>query len=1365
MNLAGKRKFESEDDVEDAMAAAEAASVAGVDAPNQSVSKQIFEASNAVIARRDTFALYACSEAEVVRVASTLMPLLHTVCDSRHLIEADFNAVNGGQGRGRVTLLYDLTTADESMRRPKGRGTKPLVRASWEQMRVQMEREPHVALIVASFNPDHSIVVVMQRIVAPWIIGGLASHFVRGPLKMPETFAPLYMLAYISRRSHLEEIEIYRRERAPAAFWHANFDVGLLQRFGATRWLFFNRLAAAHLLEGLDEIEFNKDEVRRVALETALVVSDTLGTHAPAGRENEAVPSRSVPDEFDLLCSPDDDLKKAAMLTPEGRWRAGERHELWDRLVAPGANERLRTAWADIYALAFELFARVGNFNQDSVHFQAWLHIGHQLLRAEIDYSRDLVSVARRVWSTTRGTYAPQIKPCWRRHAALVDAAEELVANVPALIFAGVECAAQKLADSVYLAVYGQTYMHQRVREVFKTFDVGSVLAVEQQVAQDYLVRQHSAVPVVAIALASSPEVDEWFQSYLRQTGQVFAANRIAQLRQADDAASAEPLGVSILQLPLNCHRNTVGVQAKRLEPLTQWRRDRELRERCHRHASNALTPQAVQASILSLMPWARDGIDFFICYSPLSAMPANACDTRGSTAVVEYMTVQCREFADKGSTALLAARAGKSAGRPKKWRAGTAATEPGPDATPMLMEPSLFVWMRDGSRMQRVLAQAVATAVLWRRVTGDEGRAAHVPLVAPAVVRVLSESTEPAPLCQSLNAISGMFGLSTTEWDPQTFRGRTVAEQAARLVAPVLDLYARAASGTDFYSDGGVEFMWTSTFQSWLSAREFRKAVPRAAIAGQLPQQELAGSCVGAPLSVLLNAAVLPVTCSARTYRWLRETVFVDNQRVSEHFSRVEHLHECRLRDNDWGQVSPACARSAAGRRYSRRHALPVDTVVHPDEVRRRALLRFNADDPDLQRAGATLDDADFDRNKTRVCRCGAATLMQCDRMARAAADQEYIDWMCCICAGGGASEKDPDTMRADDPHGFRFMYHHCKHCRTRVSWYSHGADQMLLPDNVQIYEPPLPVRQDNSVDAVSDYQTLMARGAGGITPYTIIEGVLDFVRARNYDADDVAAAVEFFDSLRFRIYKYCTAAPLPLHRHNDAMSGDGRFSELATSYVAAAMETRERLRVTSRRLSRSEREVVETDYKARSGKGARAPTAALVSLSHSLPHPHRAPAQAPGTPLPTDAAVLWLTTMELTQLLSVEHAANLCDRVRRSAHSGVSWLAATAHLDAWRFFLAPFSTSRAAAQFYEHQLLTLIANGKDYFPLCSAALAESSALGAAGANGVMSDDRVDPAHRIGQLLYTGHGGMPRPLATALPLLAELSLLNYYDE
>ncbi len=1353
-----------------------------MDEPDFVIRKRIFDSGHAVVAARDCFIFHSYTAAECERFGEAFKPLVSYICNNRNMTLVRFTAkrVHGTpmptSADIAVMVLYDLSVRT-------GRDEQKRIRPSPGELLRQLESEPHVVLVRASFVPHMSAVYLIQRSLAPWIIGGLAARFA-GPLQMPEVLEPMFLLAECARGEYLLHLHNTRVSGVRVAFVEAALDMQLIERLAALRWLFFDKRLAENLLSELKKPdEYLAADLKRIEA-YASVVRDSMPARtqqAPGGGDdgddNCGIGGAGGAAEYAVLSDPDDEIKCAALVNTTGHWRGSQRHEYWHRLSAPGANDLLRISWGYIVSLAYHIFHRFSHYRQDRVFFQTWLHVAHQLMRCEIDRNHVEVMASSRAWDWLRPEQvadAPDIAQPRLLHIA--KDADEVVRNVPQA-FAGIDGAAEHLALCVYKTLYGYSRAQIDLRESFERFDIAMLVANDQQSNTHYLVRHHSAVPVVSAAISDRA----WFDGYLRKTGQLMVAQRIDAARAAAGAGVEE----LVLRLPLNCRRGEIGTRP--VDPPRQWRHDTELSERFHQRIANALTPQAVQSSIMALLPHARDGVDFFVCYSPLSFTPALPSETRGRTANAAFVAKQSwSAVKHRGGEPLPTTHA---RGRPPKRR--SVDTEPlrsalddrqsAPSAdglTRPIADASIVVWLSDRG-MARALGSGVASTVLWRRVSGTAERVAHMPLVGPAVARLLAEETAPGPLCQALNAISGMFGLSLTEWDSETFRGTVVAERAARLVAPVLDIYARACGGA--FTGGGAYFMRTSTLESWEIDRSFKTDMPRARTAAK--QRNTLSGAVGSALSVLLNAATLPVTCDVDAFEWLSDVVFaadVDDDddeedssssrkiAIAKHLADMARLMRERRLDERWQKPMLACARGKSEQWQVRKRLKPSDVPQNAEEWLDDALRAFSERPPDECRAGARKQDQEFYPRLARVCRCGAATIETCTRMARAMAVRDYYDWMCCLCAEGSGVGEDAEDASELSNLSLRFMHRHCSSCRARVCWRHHDADELMMPNNVQLFEPVPACAADGSIDAVSDYQAAMVDD-NYISPYTIIEGVIEFVRAGGYDQDDVVAAARFFDSLRFRIFRYCTAPPVPTqnqpHSERDAehfYKMAGRFGDIAAKQVQKSGGAP---------LSAADRARVEASWEMTAEKIYGVPVGnTTATLSRSLLRDGLlADNDDDDDELqqPTDAAAVWLASMEMAQIQPLENVAFLADGVfltRKLAEPQMAAVKESALIETWRFFVAPIAPDARSLHRYQRQLAALVTNGANYFPLCASVLAESTALGAAGASSVMSEDRRDLASKLSDILYNSCGAVPRPLATALPLLAELSFINAYQ-
>lgn len=843
------------------------------------------------------------------------------------------------------------------------------------------------------------------------------------------------------------------------------------------------------------------------------------------------------------------------------------------------------------------------------------------------------------------------------------------------------------------------------------------------------------------------------------------------------------------------------------------------------------VTPQSILTSVLNAAPWARDGVDFLVVWSPLSFLSSS--DPRYYNAAKSFKSgSDDQHFADDGkftekrrdenndreegdeeeeddddedddddddeqedgidadrvmeerrkrrrvARQYYAGRADDDDYNPavrqkkviwrkngkrsaslrgdalRKKRAGRPSEYEREQTSLPLAKPMIYVTMT--SRVWNAVCAQRYTAVLLQRARHwmmpvPARRNFAVALTAPLVADLLARSTDIDILCGALNAVSALIGASACEWHATSPYTQLYAVRAARLVLRYLvfvgcDDRRQAVNEClrPLAQRATVAAHWRAQMnvQRRTGGVEYRETRKRLAVDSD---------DVYAVLAVLLNGAAREIWISDIDAEVL-QLALAGTDKTQRHF-QAQLDERCVVEQPGYREepewyaammkriLKPSSAHSRRSRRL--RDKLGVEKYDSLTTQERRAQYEGELDSDDMtddidsneeadmpSRAAIAAETAAADREEKELyararlltrtsddaqrqsrCVCGGANTDECITLMRGICDLAdaqrqnpelpSVPIQCCICA--------LDTLpipKRPNPRT-RFLAGVCRWCLQRTTWRSIGGrDRFILQQSyMPIARPVL------SVDETSIFD--------------VVEQLLAYAEQASDDAKRRNAIHSALKSMRFRLRKWSSLAPV--------------LRSSANWTVPAATLPRITTQPLKERISQIGncwmRRVLHETY-------------TLQESSRSVPP---STIEDPESTIGTDiaAGAMFFGALEILSLTRHSDVWPLYG-------SGDEEFSPPGNLQLCMDYFAPLVNCGTVMRYCD-----VMRNQVGTFPLCSSALAESTAHSGISLQ-TLASEGVLPLHiRLQNMLYNGQ--MPRPLTTAVPLLQELLTQRWY--
>jgi len=1328
---------------------------------------ELLEVARAAFPGSDFFALDCNRADERQLVDDVLWPRLEAVVKRERKVLRDVCYVDRASGAERtIKLAFDGARLVERRRELASLTQRDCV----EQLRA----ESHYALLLHSTADDDTRLVFLERYLALDVLAYTYAVIETQQLPVPPAFEAFASAAWPARCWPSRRVRSMCRQAMPRFFADRVFCIEQWQRLaeqvGVGRHEPRQAEPAKPAAERLLELQADAKPAPRprwlaIDADARMVVrqedgGDALDSSTGSLDSLEASELRwSTADgeqrgeTSNATRAQNGATRRAAVeLDSDARRGVAQRHEYWDRLRAPGAELRMRGRMGRVLAAALHLFLRVSDEAFDAKFTQVDLFYLSQLMSVEC-FGGDTRRVPRLIDAKLRASeVAAQCSERLRDAARRVSALPYtfLMHQIDAPHRYDYACA------MAYEALYGTLPAYHLIDLIFDEIDVPALL--ERMQVRGWAPARHQRSVAVRAERASRAALD----AFVERNALVYDAQRLAALDSLD----------AVLRVPLNTDRKRVGARA----PANERRGSEVL------YAANAVTPHALQTSVRAALPNARDGLDYLVVYTPLSyvyeddrryahcARPSKAAADSGPSAVdgavreasalhgvradsaVELVDLVAQRAVHEASAAEQADASAASVAQSGKRRRGRPSKkdqlarqqqqeldEARAHATTRttLAEPALYVAL--SARARDALQANTAPLALLQRALGKPAINRHVPLAAPSVARLLAESTNVGALCTALNALSVLVGGAAHEWRADSYRARHYAVRCARLVVRLVDFHANTMVGAGAPIDGGafsLYSLWAVLSRYESERAEYAERRRRAGSTDADIGEPRLDNGVFAALAVVLNAEQLPVACERASFDFVSRAC-TNERRLEEHARFCAERAKTRDRDRARWHETPAWYRDMR-RRGSASHAHGIASSA----ARRRLEAiqeRTWFEDARAKRVGGGGGGGDQDApfEADALCVCGGVGVEDCAGMARAYA--EGIDSVaCCVCTlaytDGGAYAADSGGA-VSAAHGL--MVGACSYCRTRVPWRRTDDDRLLAPTHIEISTPLAP----------SEARAAALRGEAPderrVGALALIERMLD-VAAHNAGRPTeqaVQTAVRrALGSLCFRLRRWRSA---PQHPHAAPTRSQSSSAALGR-YAQHLAEAGEQAGANQFALWR-ERET---------GRGKlRAAHRSVLDATDAL---RRSDAPAARRE-PSDALAFLLGSLEAATFLHHRTLMAAHAKLANGTLDGTPYAAATAR--SLRDMAAPFSDS-GALRAYERAFERRVT--RQHVPLCDAAFAESSAIGANAFDSLASEWRRDADAKHDHMLF--NGALPRPLAGALPLLSELTFLNWYE-
>jgi len=1318
--------------------------------------RELLEVVQTAFPGSDFFALDLDRRDERELVERVLWPRLERMVAHEKKLLKEVVYVDRHSGAERVVkLAFDTLRLVEKRREPTS-----ATRADYLD---QLRAEPHYALLLHSSDASETRLVFLERYLALDVLAFTYAAIGLNSLPTPPAFEAFASAAWPSRCWPSRSVRTLCRQTLPRFFadrvlrldhWQELADKMALSRKRQSRAL--ARSASDESAPGgksaFDRILELEQEQRQGGAERErsvwLRADEQIRVRQSQGLDAlDSASSSSSLDDNELCWSTDSaraergaqrEARRAMVeLESDARRGVAQRHEYWDRLRAPGAEMRMRDRMSRTLAAALHVFVRCADESFDSKFTQVDLFYLTQLMNVE-RLGNELHRREPRLVSANQ--QASQVAAQCSEH--LRSAAQRVTALPHTFLMHRLDAPHRfdYACAMSYEALYSTPPAYKLVDLLFDEVDVPALLDFVQ--VRGWAPARHARATLVnakRVPLAAARSFAD--------------ANALVYDAQLMDALGTETLQCA-LRVPLNVNRQVVGTSSA---PTSSA-------QSAAQHSSNAVTPHSLQCSVRAALPDARDGLDFLVLYTPLSYIYSN--DPRyanvgangerfdSASPVAEMVAERAVHDASVAPAAdadeqigIAAAPTKRRRGRPSKReqlvrqrrqeidevRAQAAQRE-------TLAEPALYVVLSE--RARAALQENAAPLVLLQRALGQGAINRHVPLCAPAVAQVLARSTNLPALCNALNALSVLIGGAPREWRPESARAARYAVRCARLVVRLVDFYASALVGRNEPLDGAA----FSIFSLWRVLERHSDA--RAAYAAERRRTQSAKDAAAlapsfdeaffAPLAVVLNAEQLPVAIERDAFRFLKRGC-ANNKRLAAHTERAAALDKQRSgpagaerwqREPQWYVDQ---RRGNDGKRFTYKQRRVLEQ--HQESVWFAAARTRRVD----ERIDAKLSAGESAARA--LCSCGGVGVEDCAGMAR-----EYINGAstlaCCICAlnhvDAAELSKELDALAGGGP-----LMGACSYCRTRVPWRRIDNDRLLVETHVEIGDTHEQAA-DERVGPLDLLEQLLA--------------VADHNVGTPYEPHVARTVRRALSSLCFRLRRWCSAPQHPRTVHTSKQTSRFAFESYAR-FITEERQRGEALAADSVRLSSpaARRSFAKWRREETHRHRLRAAHRSTLDATDKLRDSAQAGVARDTARAPADALAFVLGSLEAATFVRHRTLLGVSAGLVRPEFVGTDY--AESMKRALPHLVTPFTES-GALHAYQRAFAQRI--DAERVPLCEPALAESTAIGASAFNSLASDWRRDASAKHDHMLY--NGGVPRPLTGTLPLLSELTFLNWYE-
>jgi len=455
-------------------------------------------------------------------------------------------------------------------------------------------------------------------------------------------------------------------------------------------------------------------------------------------------------------------------------------HEFRERLCGPLADKRLGERVARLLSAASQLLAVI-TYNRFNIHFT----------QVDLFYMQQLMQLECADW--TRNNRAPrptQIDELIGQLSPACASAVERIAQLRYVFLVNKDRRPQyqqRNSAMVAAALYYSANMYSAADTLVDEVQLGSLLDRYQSMGTE---RQRYTLATHATATLSADS--DQLVDFQRRWALVADERRVTELAEKHGTE----LRRHVLRVPLNDQQLRATGNVRRVGLLDAER----------------VTPLSVLGSLRNLLPEARDGVDFFVSYTPLSYTPANDERYRrahAATSIFQSIYVgdapdqpesapadtECDDDPDfkLNQTAPPTNGRKRKRGRPSKKKA-RGRPEKLPEQVEMLAEPAIYVGLR--AQLAHELPWRAAVQLVNQRAQSFArvalaDRNANRPLAAPLLAQALAESASRHTLCAALNATHALLGGSGVEWH----WARCTDQQAQRAARCIVRLTAQVSA------------------------------------------------------------------------------------------------------------------------------------------------------------------------------------------------------------------------------------------------------------------------------------------------------------------------------------------------------------------------------------------------------------------------------------------------------------------------------------------------------------------------------------------------------------------------------------------
>lgn len=792
-----------------------------------------------------------------------------------------------------------------------------------------------------------------------------------------------------------------------------------------------------------------------------------------------------------------------------------------------------------------------------------------------------------------------------------------------------------------------------------------------------------------------------------------------------------------------------------------------------------AVTPLNLLSTVREFCPSACDGTDFVVLFTPHSFVDTKEhtryrnlyknTHKRTSTAlVVPQNSYEMQQTSDKQFVVKCSKKRGRNDANkyivewPNRASKREIRTTIGHDCIILAMKAQVAKQIQR-SHACTILTNRVSNA---RTLRSSRNVDKSYPLASPLVAQTIADpASSTTQLCMALNSLSALFGGSAVEWSPESNRTTRYAREVASLVCRIADI---------FIHESAFEMILMTMVPMSLQVESGKEHRANLKLDSPL-------STLYSVLQLVLNGNAIPIASpSERDFEKLRDLCYDGaDGKWTKHFALraessriVREEREAAIRREEERKLTRRFEGARAkSRKQSVDEANSMPSTAETAELFKKfygsldnsSNISSNHSNDSWQSIGVQCQQYKTD------CSCGGAELQECDNLLKNGMP------LCCVCTicntqvdysfDSSATSSSTDAEDAKNctlarkrknwQTGKNAFVFACKWCKQRIAW--RGAQRVdgfsrpnagystTQPVYATIFDP----RENSDCTFTSMMLHLVER----------MEADLARLDAAGQQLSESAVVTGFFNSvfcLRFNLQEMPSRVSIPRNfyrRREDEKTYDVYKKQLQ-NYVESRVHA-SGIQV--------QKELFANQLSSLTNlSSVMSKTLNITEHGQQLPHVPSKEVLTPGM----HSLAMAMANVELVILASFDTVITEVCKFETIMHMALNaenrsekaTKRMVAQTSTFFDLLCPFRSALDV----DNYLSGLQVESATFFPLCQSSIAESTAIGVRSAS-IMGNTRFRFAERFkfGFL----ENGIERYATSAMPLMLEVALLNFYKE